>query len=196
MTGKDLYIAMSAIDDDLLERSEVAKETQSPRFRRVPFVLIAAIIAMLLMGAAGIVRIYNLVTGFSIEQTGNRFGIDFSTSIPPVVLEDGRLWFTADGQRIDITDQIDNDTPFIYTTVNPRTKQPAYIIIGGTPENFGYAELWKNQGEICYAARFGELSSGMNVSQEEFERRVWIMPLEHLGWKWLINAFMQLEAEL
>lgn len=196
MTGKDLYIAMSAIDDDLLERSEVAKETQSPRFRRVPFVLIAAIIAMLLMGAAGIVRIYNLVTGLSIEQTDNRFGMDFSTSIPPAVLIDGRLWFTADGQRIDITDEIDQSTPFIYRTTNPQTDQPSYIIIGGTPENFGYAELWKNQGEICYAARYGRYSAGMNVTEKEFNQRHWVRTLEDLGWKWLLNAITQLEPEL
>ena len=196
MTKNDLYIVISGIDDELLERSEMARQAQAPRFRRIPCALIAAIIAMLLMGAAGIVRIYNLVTGFSIEQTGNRFGIDFSTSIPPVVLEDGRLWFTADDQRIDITEQIDNDTPFIYTTVNPRTNQPAYIIIGGTPENFGYVEVWKSQGRIGFAGRYGRITMVMDITQEEFNQGIWIPVVEEINGKWLYNAIKELEPEL
>lgn len=196
MTRSDLYISISGIDDELLERSEIAQRAQAPRFRRVPFALIAAIIAMLLMGAAGIITIYKLVTGFSIVQTDNRFSVDSSTATAPAVLEDGRLWFTADGQRIDITDQIDNDTPFIYTTVNPRTNQPAYIIIGGTPENFGYVEVWKNQGEIGFAGRYGRNTMGMDLTQEQFDQGLWIPVVEEIKGKWLYNAIKELEPEL
>lgn len=196
MTRSDLYISISGIDDELLERSEIAQRAHAPRFRRVPFALIAAIIAMLLMGAAGIIKIYTLVTGFSIEQIDIGFHVDSSTAIAPAVLKDGRLWFTADGQRIDITDQIDNDTPFIYTTVNPRTNEPAYIIIGGTPENFGYVEVWKSQGRIGFAGRYGRITTVMDITQEEFNQGIWIPVVEDIKGKWLYNAIKELEPEL
>lgn len=65
---------------------------------------------------------------------------DSSKLKPPAEVIDGRLIFTADGQHIDITDITNEQTPYIYETVNPETKLPDIFIVGGTPEDFGWIE--------------------------------------------------------
>ena len=49
-------------------------------------------------------------------------------------LENDRVLFTYDGQNTDITDIIDNDTPYIYSCNNDMT----YVIVGGEKEDLGY----------------------------------------------------------
>ena len=44
--------------------------------------------------------------------------------------EEGRLWFVADGQRIDITDRIDEETPYLYTSEDEAGNR-TYIVVGG-----------------------------------------------------------------
>lgn len=65
---------------------------------------------------------------------------DSSKLKPPAEVIDGRLIFTADGQHIDITGIISEQSPYIYETVNPGTELPDIFIVGGTPENFGWIE--------------------------------------------------------
>lgn len=84
MNRKDLYNGFSKVDDDILERSQSATVTNAISIRRrLPVVLIAAILAMILMGAGVVAIIYGdsiqnwfghyweLVTGqpMSTEQT-------------------------------------------------------------------------------------------------------------------------------
>ena len=84
MNRKDLYNGFNNIDDDILERSESATVSDAISIRRrLPVVLIAAILAMFLMGAGAVAIIYGdsiqnwfahyweLVTGqpMSTEQT-------------------------------------------------------------------------------------------------------------------------------
>lgn len=54
---------------------------------------------------------------------------------------DGRLYFTADGQNVDITDLIDRKTPYIYSYTIPQTGFPVHIIVGGDPDELSYVEL-------------------------------------------------------
>lgn len=51
-----------------------------------------------------------------------------------------RLYFIANGERIDITDQCSMDAPFIYAAQEP-TGRVYYLVVGGTPENWGEMEL-------------------------------------------------------
>ena len=94
-------------------------------------------------------RIYQLVTG----------GWNSSTQLyatkenPPVELRGGRLWFTADGQELDITDLVDEDTPYIYTRTDPGSGTTGYIIVGGTPENFGWAEFGTQTDGSAFGVR-------------------------------------------
>lgn len=65
MNRKDLYIGFNEVDDDILDRSERATVSNAISIRRrLSVVLIAAILAMFLMGAGVIARIY----GDSIQK--------------------------------------------------------------------------------------------------------------------------------
>lgn len=54
-----------------------------------------------------------------------------------VSLEEGRLWFVARGQRVDITDQVDANTPYIDTWWDEEGNL-YYVMAGGTPEDYGW----------------------------------------------------------
>lgn len=199
MHSKKFTEAMSELDGKYIAETLSYTSNVNPviRFRRrFPVVFVAALAAIFLMGAAGVVTIYHLVVGFNIEQTEERFSVDFSTGIAPAVIENDRLWFIADGQHIDITDSIDENTPYIYTTVNTTTNRTSYIIIGGTPDNFGYAEIWTNNGIVGFAARHGEVSMMMELTAQEFEQGMWEVPVESIDGLWLPNAIKQLLPEL
>ena len=96
-----------------------------------------------------------------------------------VVLEEGRLWFVADGQRIDITDLVDENTAYTYVVSDPDTGATSSIIAGGTPEDFGWCEIFEGPGAggmgsgenfiVNYVNMDGELVnySDLDISEEE-----------------------------
>lgn len=113
--------------------------------RTVRMALLAAVLAVgcVLCMAAGLpTRVYHFFGGggsVSVDGFGTILGVageDYS----PIVLEDERLWFVNGGDRMDITDLVDERTPYIYEHTDPVTKEKGYVIMGGTPENFGWAE--------------------------------------------------------
>ena len=56
-----------------------------------------------------------------------------------VSLEAGRLWFVAGGERTDITDLVDEDTPYVHTYTDGEGVLH-YFLVGGTPEDYGWFE--------------------------------------------------------
>lgn len=126
---------------------EQGKQTVKVRhFRPMRAALVAAVLVAIsaLMLAAGIGEYKfdldgGLVSGYGAD------GADFSVRVPgnggsPVVLRDGRLWLsTSENQQVDVTDLIDGDTPQIYPYTDPQTGNSAFLVIGGTPEEFGWA---------------------------------------------------------
>ncbi len=84
------------------------------------------------------------------DEKGSHETIDWPDgSADPVEVRDGRLWFTADGQEVDITDLVDEDTPYIYI-ITLEDGGLDYVIAGGTPENYGYAEVVFGQDGTGY----------------------------------------------
>lgn len=67
--------------------------------------------------------------------TGMSFGSGDYENI--LTEEDGRLYFRMDNKSTDITDRIDQKTPYIYGYKNTESGETNYIIIGGTPEEYG-----------------------------------------------------------
>lgn len=61
---------------------------------------------------------------------------------PPIIeMEEGRLFFNqGEDQRVDITDLISEETPYLYDGSDPDDGKTYYIIAGGTPEHYGYLE--------------------------------------------------------
>lgn len=66
-------------------------------------------------------------------------GYDEQGNPTVIALEEGRLWFVADGQRLDVTDQVDDETPYVHTAVDEQCNLH-YWIVGGTPEDYGWFE--------------------------------------------------------
>ena len=58
MNRNDLYTAFNAVDNDILERSETSGFKIIPIRRRLPVALIAAILALVLMGAGVVAIVY------------------------------------------------------------------------------------------------------------------------------------------
>lgn len=91
--------------------------------------------------------VHNEYGEFFEEDHGDSYDVIF-----PLELREDRLWFVADGQNFDITDMIDMNTGYIYKTTNPGTGLADWVIVGGTPENYGFFEIMKYgdaRDEIC-----------------------------------------------
>lgn len=78
----------------------------------------------------------------SYRDDVNLTSIKINETIPAEV-RDGKLYFIANGENIDITDLCSIDTAFIYV-VEDATGIQHYIIVGGTPDNWGYQIIMKD----------------------------------------------------
>ena len=109
-------------------------------------VLIAAALAVgcVLCIAAGLPQtVSHLISGdfliFQTDPNNYLLQIDLrAAESDPLILENGRLWLVLDGERTDITDRIDEATPYIIEDTDPDTGLKNYLILGGTPEDFGW----------------------------------------------------------
>lgn len=104
--------------------------------------------------ASGVVgRVYHYVTGGTSYHYENADGtkgtvgtMDLDNLNAPAEEREGRIYFTANGQDLDITDQCSPETPYLYDFTGSDGLRHAFII-GGTPDNFGWAEfLWNEEG--------------------------------------------------
>ena len=137
----------SVVDPEVITERVLAQATPAKR-RGVPptkMILLAAALAAgcLLSVAAGLpMRAYRLVTGDPMVVQTDRAGW-YHTYISlengaPVILEDGRLRLELpNGERTDITDFIDADTPYIVEGEDRETGLKNYLVVGGTPEDYG-----------------------------------------------------------
>lgn len=131
-----------AVKDRVLAKMAPVKRRRMP----LKMALLAAVLAVaaVLCIAAGLpTTVYHLVTGGTVTVQRGPDGYasyDFSNQFPaePVVLEDGRLWLVINDDRTDITDLIDMETPYILEDTDPESGLSNYLIVGGTPEDFGY----------------------------------------------------------
>lgn len=155
-----------AVKDRVMAQAVPAKKKRVPRFAQV---LLAAALAVgcVLMIAAGLpMTAYQLFTGGTmladVEMSGpNRHTyVNLSDAFPedPLVLENGRLWLVLNGERTDITDRIDEKTPYIIEDKDPATGLKTSLVLGGVPEDFGWC-LWQ------------ELPNGGGYSAHEHNNR-------------------------
>ncbi|MBQ6578614.1 MAG: hypothetical protein IJL91_12880 [Bacteroidales bacterium] len=86
---------------------------------------------------------------------------------PPAEFKDGRLYFTAYGENLDITDKVSVDEGFIYT--HEADELVSWVVVGlnekDNPRNFGFAEFYRTpEGKVVgYSARtnLGEDNKGL-----------------------------------
>lgn len=141
------------LSDEKKEEIMDMLENKGTQKRRKPSVKVMVLAAALAVGcalsiAAGLPnQVYNFLSGGSMtsmpEQIGSIGGAELTLPNEedyPLILEDGRLIFVNDEERTDITDLVDENTPFIYEHTDPATGNKGYVVMGGTPDDFGWAE--------------------------------------------------------
>ncbi|MDE6589069.1 MAG: hypothetical protein K2K53_01720, partial [Oscillospiraceae bacterium] len=103
--------------------------------------------------AAGLpAQVYNFVAGGSatvLPGTGEGHFVYDGGENSPITVENGRLWFEADGEKIDITDKVDENTPYIYERTDPKTGNKGYVVLGGTAADYGWAEFFMTEDGFC-----------------------------------------------
>ena len=117
--------------------------------------------ALVLVGAGFPSMIYQLVNStLTFEQSPDSTSVTYEHNVSSIEAEDGRLFFVLDGERTDITDLINEDTPYIYDGSDPETGLTYYLIMGGTPENYGSgtvaAQIQCDIGEAQGLERLGD----------------------------------------
>ena len=71
---------------------------------------------------------------------------------------DGRVMLVAGGQNTDITDLISESEPYVYAAEHYED-QDSYILIGGTPRDYGWALICRNGG-IMWIADMENINDG------------------------------------
>ena len=144
-------MAQAALNDQKKEEILNMMENNQTNKRRMPSVGRLVLAAALAVGcvlsiAAGLpAQVYNFVSGGSTtilpgsSESYMTFGEEYSD---PITLKDGRLWFEADGHKLDVTDMVNGSTPYIYEHTDPATGNKGYLVVGGTVDNFGWAEFF------------------------------------------------------
>ena len=121
------------------------KSTQKGRRPSVKVMVLAAALAVgcVLSIAAGLpAQVYNFMSGGTMTDMPGSNHAEFTMPTNnPVTLEDGRIWLTANGEKLDITDKMDENTPYIQEHTDPATGNKGYFVAGGTPERFGWVEF-------------------------------------------------------
>ena len=142
--------------EEIMEQLET-KKTQKRRMPKAGKLILAAALAvgclLSIAAAAGLpARVYNFVNGDQVrvmpDMTYASVTVGGDTEASFLSVEDGRLWFEADGQHIDITDKISEETPYIYERTDPVTGEKGCMVVGGTVEDFGWIEFFIVDGKM------------------------------------------------
>ena len=112
------------VDENKVKETVLAQVRQKKRKGRKVLVLAAALAACLaLAGWSYGEQIYQFFSGGWVSIGGADDGptiampngLDKNGEPTIISLENGRLWFVADGQRVDVTSQVNENTPYVWT---------------------------------------------------------------------------------
>ncbi len=140
--------------------------------------LIAATLVVCLTGAGLAMQHFTTYSGWNViwgdEELSFSATYENENASFYVELAEGRIWFVLEDTRTDITDLIDADTPYIYAYEDAETGTTGYLIVGGTPDCYGWME---------YAT--GTTSTGdiwITMGGEDYEDTGWYTAaMEQLG---------------
>lgn len=124
--------------------AEAAVRRPGKRVRMVLAGVAAALGALVLMAAAmpGFWSMLGVHLSVRDEGDGQIYGYPhFGGEKCPIEVSEGRVWFTFDGQHIDITGQFDEEHAYVYEMTNPETGLPNYILVGWSAGGIGYGEI-------------------------------------------------------
>lgn len=200
----------------MLEEKQETKKRRVPKAARLCLAAALAIVCVLCVAAGIPAKVYHFLSGGSVSVMPGPWGEkigggEIILSVPdpgdaPLVLEDGRLWFVNGEERTDVTDLIDADTPYIYEHADSVTGYRGWLILGGTPEDFGWAEyadvgggsgLTGNNFSKIYLTLDGEKIRSTDLTREQRKRtdQMDSVPTEVVYAPWLTAAMEQLGIE-
>lgn len=84
------------------------------------------------------------------DENGNNIStavLDTDDATAPAEFREGHLWFTANEENIDITNQVSESNAFVYD-YRDGEGITHYLIVGGAPETFGYAEFLYDETQM------------------------------------------------
>lgn len=155
-----------AVDEEKAVSELLAQVKPKKKMKPIFKALIAAAAAAVLAGTAAAATLvvskqFTTPTNLVVIDGNGISDIDIQLyiaqiDIPLRVEEGNRLIFTAGGEHTDITDLVDENTPYIYPYVNTEG-DTCYIIVGGAEGDYGYAELFpysNNQKWYSYGHNF------------------------------------------
>ena len=142
---EDVQVDMERVRREIINSVKGKRRTA----RRTALVAAALAACLALAGWTYGEQIYHFFSGSQVTIGGNAGigsgtvtlsdGLDENGDHTILTLEDGRLWFVAGGQRVDVTDQMDEDVPYVWIQWL-EDGSLHYIIVGGTPEDYGWFE--------------------------------------------------------
>ena len=142
----------NAADTDKVLNSVMLQVKPKKKVKPLFKALIAAAAAVVLAVTATAATIvisggYKTATGLDVSYwaEGDYSGWSISSNgehpVAPIELdENNRLVFTADGQNVDITDLVDDNTPYIYSYTNSEGNA-CHVVVGGVLGDYGYIDL-------------------------------------------------------
>ena len=136
----------AGVEADKVVSAVLPQVKQKKKVKPLFKVIAAAAAAVVLAGAAAAATLavssFTTATNLKVTGTYNYVHTDLSEEIVPIRVEEGnRLIFTAGGDHIDITDLVDENTPYIYRYTNEMGYE-CYVIVGGAAGNYGYADVY------------------------------------------------------
>ena len=158
MKRETITAALNRLDDRFIcEAAELrpgaiqeTPERKTPmKTKRILTIALAAALILALGATAYAERVYfgwgkNMEISVNPNESGVKTTVLVHTDdlTEPVCLEEERLFFIVNGEHIDITDQITQTQPFIYSFVDEDRVIHYWIIGKNGPEiwHFGYAE--------------------------------------------------------
>ncbi len=100
--------------------------------------------------------------------------LHIDTDIPAFAhSENGRLYFTGNGEHLDITEQVTQTQPFFYTYQDQGYEITLAVGFEGSIENFGTYTLWKEQGQFVFDHGRNILSATEDGQPSPWVQIVW-----------------------
>ena len=154
---------------DLLAQVKPKKKRVKPLIK----VLVAAVAVAVLAGAVTATTLivqggYRTPSGMTVsyeaDENNSRVVVDVTNQVAPIKVEKGnRLFFTGHGQYIDITELVDENTPYIYSYENYEG-DTCYVAVGGAAGDYGYLEIFPAGLDYWYA-------DGHNINTPEEQHK-------------------------
>lgn len=167
----------------------ILNSISAPRRKFRPAAAVAAVLALVLViGMSPTVRaaVEDWITtrfpglDLTIQQRTTGEGIDemvvsIDTEAPTFAyVENGRLFFTGNGEALDITDEITEEKPYFYTYKDDRGYEIYYAVgYDSTIENFGTYEFIKKDGAWLTGSGRNFLSTHVEGQAYPWVKVVW-----------------------